>query len=169
MVRAGVFLILAGLLVLGAVGYGPAVMERLGMASPTADGAAADEAFAKLEASLAKQGRNASGLSDAPPAAPPEPRQTYRYFDANGTMHFVDALEKVPDAFRASAKPMGGSELPQLTRAAKTKVHRPAGYGTSIRKIKRDPTSPAQEPAARRGDLDSEGPGTDGGSAPEPR
>jgi hypothetical protein len=172
MVRAVVFLVLAGLLVLGAVEFGPAAMERLGMASPAADGGAADEAFAKLEASLAKQGVNASDLSNAPPAADeaaPEPRQTYRYFDGSGTMHFVDALEKVPEPFRASAKPMGGSELPQLTRAAKTKVHRPAGYGTSIRKIKRDPTSPAQEPAARRGDLDSEGPGTDGGSAPEPR
>lgn len=153
MMRAGVFMILAGLLVLGAVEYGPAVMERLGMASPPADSGAADEAFANLEASLAKQGLNASDLSDAPRAAEeaaPEPRQTYRYFDANGTMHFVDALEKVPEPFRASAKPMGGSELPQLTRAAKTKVHRPTGYGTSIRKIPRgDSSSQAQAPAAR--------------------
>jgi glutaredoxin len=152
MVRAGVFLILAGLLVLGAVEYGQVVMDRLGMASPTSDSGAADEAFAKLEASLAKQGVNASDLSDAPPAADeaPEPRQTYRYFDANGTMHFVDALEKVPEPFRASAKPMGGSELPQLTRADKTKVHRPAGYGSSIRKIRRgDSSSEAQAPAAR--------------------
>jgi glutaredoxin len=153
MVRAVVFLVLAGLLVLGAVEFGPAAMERLGMASPAADGGAADEAFAKLEASLAKQGVNASDLSDSPPAADeaaPEPRQTYRYFDGSGTMHFVDALEKVPEPFRASAKPMGGSELPQLTRAAKTKVHRPSGYGTSIRKIPRgEASSRAQAPAAR--------------------
>ena len=152
MFRAGVFMILAGLLVLGAVEYGPAVMERLGMASPAADSGAADEAFAKLEASLAKEGVHASDLSDAPRAADeaaPEPRQTYRYFDASGTMHFVDALEKVPDAYRASAKPMGGSELPQLTRADKTRVHRPTGFGSSIQKIRRNPGAQAQAPAAR--------------------
>ena len=152
MFRAAVFMILAGLLLLGAVEYGPAVMERLGMATPSDESDAASDAFAKLEASLAKQGVRASDLSDAPPAdeSEPEPRQTYRYFDANGTMHFVDALEKVPEAFRASAKPMGGSELPQLTRADKTKVHRPAGYGTSIRKIRRgDGSAEAQAPAAR--------------------
>ena len=41
MVRGVVFLVLAGLLVLGAVEFGPAAMERLGMASPAADGGAA--------------------------------------------------------------------------------------------------------------------------------
>jgi glutaredoxin len=152
MVRGVVLLVLAGLLVLGAVELGPTLMERLGMASPSPESGAADEAFAKLEQSLAKEGVHASDLSDKPrqaDEAAPEPRQTYRYFDASGTMHFVDALEKVPDAYRASAKPMGGSELPQLTRADKTRVHRPDGYGTAIRKIRRDGGGSSQAPAAR--------------------
>ena len=44
------------------------------------------------------------------PAAEPEParseRTYYRYLDADGSLHFVDALERVPEPFRASAKPI---------------------------------------------------------------
>ena len=156
MVRAGVFLILAGVLVLGAVEYGPAVMERLGMASPPARERRRRRGVREARSLALEAGSGTRPICPTrrgrPTEPAPEPRQTYRYFDASGTMHFVDALEKVPEAYRASAKPMGGAELPQLTRAAKTRVHRPSGYGTSIRKIPRGGTSSqseAQAPAAR--------------------
>jgi hypothetical protein len=43
----------------------------------------------------------------AAPAAAPEPepveRTYYRYLDADGSLHFVDSLERVPESLRASA------------------------------------------------------------------
>ena len=65
------------------------------------------------------------------PAPKPEPeerapdpaeRTYYRYLDATGSLHYVDSLERVPEAFRDSAKPMAmagsrQSQAPQLTRA----------------------------------------------------
>ena len=71
------------------------------------------------------------------PRAEPEEREApaertyYRYLDADGSLHYVDSLERVPDAFRASAKPMsmGGSsrqsQAPQLTRAESRAPRRP--------------------------------------------
>ena len=60
-------------------------------------------------------------VEQAPAAAPGE-RTYYRYLDASGSLHYVDSLERVPEAFRDSAKPMAmagsrQSQAPQLTRA----------------------------------------------------
>ena len=152
MIRAGVFILLAGLLILGSIEYGPAVLERLGVAS-SPEGAAGDSGDPLDALDSVLSGSRSSDLADAPeaPDDAPVPHTTYRYFDGSGSLHFVDALEKVPEPYRASAKPMGGSELPQLTRADKTKVHRPSGYGTSIRKIPRSGPSSAAPAARARG------------------
>jgi glutaredoxin len=147
MFRAIVFLSLAALLVLGSIEYGPTVMEKLGLSSPgEAAGSLPDP---EPEDDFGRSG-NASDLADAPAAegAAPAPRTTYRYFDASGSLHFVDALEKVPEPYRASAKPMGSSELPQLTHAETRRPRRPQGYETSIRKIPRQgPSTVASAPA----------------------
>lgn len=65
---------------------------------------------------------------EAAPAAVPEPargeRTYYRYVDSGGSLHFVDSIERVPEPFRAGAKPIalaaesGSSTPPTLTRAA---------------------------------------------------
>jgi glutaredoxin 3 len=146
MFRALVFLALAGLLVLGAIEYGGTVMEMLGVASPSSD--LSGSASPTHDDEAGDSGPHWSDLPDTPPAEAetPEPRTTYRYFDANGSLHFVDALEKVPEPFRASAKPMGSSELPQITHAETKRPRRPTGYGSSIRKIPRD-GSPGAAPA----------------------
>jgi glutaredoxin len=66
----------------------------------------------------------------APPAPAAEPerargeRTYYRYLDAGGSLHFVDSLERVPEGFRASAKPIalagdsGSSSPPTPSRRA---------------------------------------------------
>lgn len=62
------------------------------------------------------------------PAPPPAPeRSYYRYLDAGGSLHFVDSLEQVPEAFRASARrvSMGSGKpgaAPPLTRAVASTV-----------------------------------------------
>jgi hypothetical protein len=61
----------------------------------------------------------------------PAERTYYRYIDASGSLRFVDSLERVPEAFRATAKPMamgsgnGENEAPQLTRAETRPPRRP--------------------------------------------
>ena len=75
--------------------------------------AAQERAVAEMERS---QDEVALALEQAPAAAPaapaaaaePEPvqRTYYRYVDAGGSLHFVDSLERVPEALRASAKPI---------------------------------------------------------------
>jgi len=60
---------------------------------------------------------------DVEPAPPAMERTYYRYLDAGGSLHFVDSLERVPEAFRASARPLSmsadkGDAAPSLTRAA---------------------------------------------------
>jgi glutaredoxin len=78
------------------------------------------------------------------PAPAPSDRTYYRYLDASGSLHYVDSLERVPEAFRESAKPMGmsggsrQSEAPQLTRAEPAPPPR------------RRYAEPAAQPPARR-------------------
>ena len=75
----------------------------------------------------------------APAAAPaPEPargeRTYYRYIDAGGSLHFVDSLERVPEASRASAKSIalaaesGSSTPPTPSRAAAPPAARPRPF-----------------------------------------
>lgn len=63
----------------------------------------------------------------APAAEPEEPeaaRTYYSYVDAGGSLHFVDSLERVPEAQRKSARPISmaegpkQSEPPRVARAA---------------------------------------------------
>ena len=82
--------------------------------------------------------------------APATERTYYRYMDAGGSLHFVDSLERVPEAFRASARPLsmdaskqGGA--PQLTRA-------------EARAPKRRPFAEAAPPAARAPSATARGP-----------
>lgn len=82
---------------------------------------------------------------DRGPAPQAAERTYYRYMDAGGSLHFVDSLERVPEAFRASARPLSMSAekadaAPSLTRAA-----------ASTASAKRRPFAgaAAQPPAAR--------------------
>jgi glutaredoxin 3 len=64
----------------------------------------------------------ATQVEEQAPAPEPGERTYYRYLDASGSLHYVDSLERVPEAFRDSAKPMAmagsrQSQAPQLTRA----------------------------------------------------
>jgi glutaredoxin len=143
MIRAIVFLALAALLVLGSLEYGPQAMQKLGLSSHSSDLSDRPDPGEPV-AEIPDYSGSDDEAEDADEA--PVGRTTYRYFDGSGTLHFVDALEKVPEAYRASAKPIGGSDLPQLTRARDKKPRRP-----SIRKIDRDQgMAPQQAPAARR-------------------
>jgi glutaredoxin len=127
MFRAIVLLSLAGLLVLGSIEYGPAVMERLGVTQPASD--ADGSPTAALPGGADPSGAHWSDIGDAPSEeAAPTPRTTWRYFDGSGSLHFVDALEKVPEPYRASAKQMGSSELPQITRAETKRPRRVSTY-----------------------------------------
>jgi glutaredoxin len=95
-------------------------------------------AWASLRHQRALEAQIAAELGDEapppPPAAAPAPpkaeaeatpaaRTYYSYVDAGGSLHFVDGLERVPEAHRKSARPiaMGGdpprSEPPRLARA----------------------------------------------------
>jgi Aspartyl protease len=54
--------------------------------------------------------------------------QYYRYTDERGQNHYVDGLEKVPEAFRASATPLGMRNAPPAPPGpATTQPARPAG------------------------------------------
>jgi len=84
---------------------------------------------------------------DREPAPQAAERTYYRYMDAGGSLHFVDSLERVPEAFRASARPLSMSAekahaAPSLTRAAASSAaakRRPfSGSGAAV-----------QPPAAR--------------------
>lgn len=68
------------------------------------------------------EGTPAPDARDEEPAPDPAERTYYRYLDAGGSLHYVDSLERVPEAFRDSAKAMAmagshQSQAPQLTRA----------------------------------------------------
>lgn len=137
MFRAMVFLCFAAALVLSAAHYGPAALERLGRGpASVAPAAGLDGPQSSLRVPPTQ------AAPEAEPGASEPARTPYRYVDASGSLHFVDSIDRVPDAYRATAKPMGSDVLPQLTRAETKRPRRPAGYGTSIR--------PRSQPPARR-------------------
>jgi glutaredoxin len=86
-----------------------------------------------------------SDLADRDVEPPPAAERTYyRYMDAGGSLHFVDSLERVPEAFRASARPLSmsadkGDAAPPLTRAA----------ASTAQQRRRFSSAAAQPPAAR--------------------
>jgi glutaredoxin len=136
-VRSGRFLLsvfLGAALAGGAMRLGPELLRGRGSdpaghaASP--DGAGTGEA-ASDGGALARAAARAAGALGREEPAPTAGRTYYRYIDATGSLRFVDSFERVPEAFRASAKPMamgdgsGDNEAPRLTRAESRAPRRP--------------------------------------------
>jgi glutaredoxin len=148
-VRAIVFLAVAALLVLGAGRVVPSLVARQAGEPAPAALAGEDEAGPQSNLGEAPGGAERAPRSDEPSA--PVARTYYRYLDAEGSLHYVDALERVPEAFRASARPLSmgagsGDEAPRLTRAETSPTpHRPfAGFAVP------------QQPPARRARASAE-------------
>jgi glutaredoxin len=101
---------------------GDAAGETASPARPGA-GQAAEDAGALPRAAAGALRREEQG--------PTAERTYYRYIDDTGSLRFVDSFERVPEAFRASAKPMamgdgsGDNEAPRLTRAETRAPRRP--------------------------------------------
>lgn len=123
--RPMVFVALGAALAAGVVRVGPELLAL--RARPSASEApppnrAGGRAGGEEGSATARVAEHAASTLEAEPTDPSE-RTYYRYLDAAGSVHYVDSLKRVPDAFRASAKPMGmrggsrQSEAPRLNRA----------------------------------------------------
>jgi glutaredoxin len=133
-VRLGRFLLavfLGAALAGGAMRFAPELLHGRGgdaaseAASPAGTGTGEDSEEA---GALARAATRATVREEPAPTAE---RTYYRYIDGTGSLRFVDSFERVPEAFRASAKPMamgdgsGDNEAPRLTRAETRAPRRP--------------------------------------------
>lgn len=93
-------------------------------------------------------------LEDVPAPAAPAARSTepeggrgertyYRYQDASGSLHFVDALDRVPESFRADARPIA------MATAARTSTPPTPSGRTSARRERPVASAAAAAPARR--------------------
>jgi len=142
--RPMAFVALGAVFAAGALRVGPELLaRRAGPGASEAPSSSAWRAEGEEGSAGARVAERAAAAPHAEPEAPAE-RVYYRYLDASGSLRFVDSLERVPEAYRASAKPMGmsggsrQSEAPRLNRAETSAPPR-RPYGR-----------PAAQPPARR-------------------
>src|SRR5262245_8320548 len=114
-------------LALGRLGAGPAMASRIFSLLIVLVAAALlwplwqhqralrEKAYAELEREQAEQAapaeepnatQSAGPASEEAEAAPRAAQSYYRFIDQTGTLRFVDSLDKVPEAYRASARPI---------------------------------------------------------------
>ena len=120
-------LVLAAMLAVG-VRIGPAIVARYTAPPPAeAPEIAEPEVGPSSDADDPSHGEAADPREQAADAAP---RTYYRYMDGGGSLHFVDSLDAVPEAFRHTARPLSMSQqadadaAPALTRAVASKPKR---------------------------------------------